>query len=317
VVSWSPVKLFKRLLRFISLTRRIGEMETSIAQIRDELVIRSVSEIDFQAFESRVELLSKLLRPPIESQNVPLVRVGGPGDGEYVLADIWEEKAEKQSVVSIGVGNEVSADLELARRGHPVYLFDHTIPKPPLWHEKFNFHRLGLGAADENDLVSMESLLGLLPDTVDSATLLCDIEGAEWESLFPATKSLTFFTQAAFELHGLLRFCLTGENSKVLAVIQDMRANFTPIHWSANNISPRYLFAGYFVPNLVEVSFIRNDQLLSLPYSESQNRRVSRSSNKEGLWNQTFEPFSRIGISSLWDNEADAYSHRLRPSSTA
>ena len=66
------------------------------------------------------------------------IRIGGPGDGGYVLVD---RLRPAQPVMSFGVGPSVAFDQDLAARGHPVLLFDQTIDALPGEHPGFTWYR--------------------------------------------------------------------------------------------------------------------------------------------------------------------------------
>src|SRR5205807_254164 len=62
------------------------------------------------------------------------VRVGGSGDGSYVLVD---RLRPAQPVMSFGIGPSVDFEMEMAERGHNVLMFDHTIDSLPATHPRF------------------------------------------------------------------------------------------------------------------------------------------------------------------------------------
>ena len=56
--------------------------------------------------------------------DIPKIRIGPKTDGGYVLLDRFEVG---QPVLSYGISTEFQFDIEMAERGHCVYMFDHTI----------------------------------------------------------------------------------------------------------------------------------------------------------------------------------------------
>src|ERR1700761_268932 len=115
------------------------------------------------------------------------IRVGGPGDGGYVLVD---RLRPAQPVMSFGVGSSVAFDLDLAERGHRVLLFDHTVSALPGEHPGFTWYPEGVaGAADPAQRLftladHMAKLSHLAGDQgVEAPILKLDVEGAEWDVL--------------------------------------------------------------------------------------------------------------------------------------
>ena len=64
------------------------------------------------------------------------VRIGADADGGYVMPS---NSIKSNLVLSIGIGDEVSFDKELAERGAKVLQFDHTISSAPYEHPNIFF----------------------------------------------------------------------------------------------------------------------------------------------------------------------------------
>src|SRR3954468_6752751 len=111
------------------------------------------------------------------------IRVGNRlGDGGYVIADCLRPG---QPVLSFGIGDDVSYDLQLAERGHPVFQFDHTVGGPPCAHPGFHFHRLGVAGHSDPKAglyTIRKSLAAVLKVHSAPAILKIDVEGAEWQA---------------------------------------------------------------------------------------------------------------------------------------
>ena len=80
-----------------------------------------------------VEALSLLTPFDIDR---PKTRVGPNTDGGYILAD---GISPTQAVLSYGIGMEYRFDIEMAKRGHDVYMFDHTIETIQSKNKKLHF----------------------------------------------------------------------------------------------------------------------------------------------------------------------------------
>ena len=187
------------------------------------------------------------------------VRVGGSGDGGYVVPDYLEAL---DGVVSIGVGGDVSFDLWFAERGVPVFQYDHTVSESPVAHERFMFRPVAWAPSDGEATRSLEGMLrenGL----AESRNLLLqfDVEGAEWACLAALSEGfLDRFRVIVGAFHGLDRL---GEDDHFAAVSRALRlidATHACTHVHANNCCGIHLVAGVPVPAVIELSFLRRTE---------------------------------------------------------
>ena len=81
---------------------------------------------DVPASDEDVLGLLRLLHP--QASERPLRRIGGPGDGGYLVPDDLDGIV---GCISPGVSTEVGFDLALAEMGIPVFLADASVPAPP------------------------------------------------------------------------------------------------------------------------------------------------------------------------------------------
>jgi len=186
-------------------------------------------------------------------------RIGRRGDGGYVAAD---QLHPKQAILSYGISNEVSFDLEMAEAGFKVWQFDHTIDGAPVAHDNLIFHKEGVAGRDRPDekLFTVEAHAERFAINLDGAILKMDVEGSEWDvfdQMSPDT--LGRFDQIFVELHSLGRLSrprFAGIFSRVMA---KLNAQFTLFHVHANNARPLVPVETFFTPGLLEVSFVRTD----------------------------------------------------------
>ena len=186
-------------------------------------------------------------------------RIGRKGDGGYVVADTLRPH---QAVLSYGIADEVSFDLEMAEAGFKVWQFDHTIPKAPVEHRNFTFTREGVAATDRpDDLVfTIDSHADRLGIKLTDAILKMDVEGSEWDVLDTISEeTLGQFSQIFLEFHSLGRLPRPKFANQFRRVMEKLNAQFTLFHVHANNARPLVPIETFFVPGLLEVSFIRTD----------------------------------------------------------
>jgi hypothetical protein len=210
------------------------------------------------------------------------IRVGGNDDGGYVMADCLRPS---QPILSLGVGPDVSFDLELAQQGHDIVMFDHTVNSLPAQHEKFTWHRLGVAASAQpsSSLRTLAELMELLPDRPDAPILKMDVEGAEWDVLANTPReTLARFTQIGLEFHDLLKLNNEEFNTLALRALQNLTLDFVPIHVHGNNCSLVGLVGGFICPDVLEVTYIRRDLVETVPSQTWYPTALDRSNWRGG-----------------------------------
>jgi hypothetical protein len=214
------------------------------------------------------------LLQPIAVDHSRLTRVGGEGDGGYVmLADTPASVA-----VSIGVGPDVSWDSAVAAQGTPVHMFDHTVRRLPGRVPGGSFHRLGVGPCDEGPLRTLSSIMGISGVSPGSSALLkMDVEGAEWSSLAACHPGLLgAFDQIVMELHDLDRLLGADSGADVLTALRLLSDEHLPIHVHANNYARVVRFGSYWFPKAVEVSWVHRRHLTAAAPAGSLARHLDR-----------------------------------------
>lgn len=184
------------------------------------------------------------------------VRIGSDADGGYVLPS---SSRRTKAVLSIGIGNEVSFDADLARLGARVIQFDHTIEGAPLVHPNIEFHRKGWGANDEHDFVSLSSMVKMIDwNTAQNAILKFDTEGAEWSCLGAASsEDLDRFEVVTGEFHGFDNLVNRDYFDTVHRIFTKLNQTHRVIHMHANNAGGMIMLGGIPFPRLLELTFIR------------------------------------------------------------
>lgn len=181
------------------------------------------------------------------------------GDGGYVM---MKTVRPEQVVYSFGIGQNPAFDLDLARRGNLVYMFDHTIERVSAEHENFRFYREGIAGTDDpaKSLYSLDHYMIRFGHEQSDMILKIDVEGAEWESILATPDArLCQFEQIVFEFH---RFHLI-EDVKLRALIagalEKLNRHFTLHHVHANNFADVTTCGGLAVCPVIETSYVRSD----------------------------------------------------------
>lgn len=258
------MKFLRWLRRLLLAVRFSGDLVQSFANVHFAAMIPSLTSKERAELDSSISRLRSLLVPAGGGASFPTLRVGGPGDGGYLVGDCLAP--DGGTVLSFGVGNEVRADRALARRGYRVFLFDPFVEKPPRMSRGMVFSPTGLGPRDEiRDDIAYRSLPSLVKDLLSpgdaDALLFMDIEGGEWDVFDDLASLAPQFSQIVLELHNLDRLMDSTDRDELLGFLTSLNQGFTPIALNANLISPVLPMGSFLVPRTVEVSFVRSDAL--------------------------------------------------------
>lgn len=171
---------------------------------------------------------------------------------------------------SLGVGGDVSWDLDIASRGLTVYQYDHTVPAPPSSHPNFTFHKMGIGPECTGEFTSIGAALAKNGHQGRRDLLLkIDIECAEWDALGATSDAdIGSFQQIVAEFHGFLRCVEPGWRTQVQSVLGRLFRSHAVYHVHANNWGDYQVVEGIPIPDVLEVSYIRRDRFPLLPSTE-------------------------------------------------
>ena len=209
-----------------------------------------------------------LLKPrQITSHN--LVRIGkdqGPGeygDGGYIMVD--ELLDQGNIAYSFGVGGTMDWEVDIRERGYQIHCYDPTVdglPCPEEEQENLHFHKVGISGQETDTHITMATAIAANGHENEKNMLLqCDIEGHEWAA-FATTpqKTLCQFSQILIEFHWLLRFSTDLQTlAHIQRVLKNLSKNFTPYHIHANTAVGYFMVNGKKVPEVIEISYVRND----------------------------------------------------------
>ena len=253
----NPVRAWSRRLvrgtrnrpdvQLLQLQRRIGLLEDFV-----DLKAHSRGWID--------TLIACLM--PLQFAEMPLVRMGSQHDGGYVLPAALSQMVS--GVVSIGVGDNNTVDLQLAAAGLRVHAWDHTVAGLPSRHENIVFHQVGLGDSMSNP--ALRSLAEICDDSFGRGSghllLLLDAEGAEWTEIAAASEdTLARFDVIGIEMHDLGDLIL--DPSRQLPSLTKLHRMFVPVAVHANNHACVWRLPGLDLPDAIEVTYVNRALLTS------------------------------------------------------
>lgn len=204
---------------------------------------------------------------PWEVAGQQKIRIGGTGDGGYIMLD---RLSKIKAAYSLGIGGDVSWDQAIAEYGVPIYQFDHTVDAPPIENPFFKFRKNGIGAKDNGVFLSIASILKQNGHLESKDLILkIDIECAEWEVFDDLSTSIfVCFDQIVVELHSFLRLREHDWLSRAQRVLGKLYQSHVPFHVHANNWGDFQIIEGIPIPDVIEVSYLRRDRHVIKPSSE-------------------------------------------------
>ncbi len=210
--------------------------------------------------ENKISLKDQSVFEALQQEYIDLdliYRVGSTLDGGYVMHKIGNEK----KAISIGVGRDVSWDLAISKLGIMVHMFDHTIARPPTNFTNSKFHKIGIRSSKTKNSKRLLEFEGILQksgcEESENLILKIDIEGAEWEILEEIdSKFLEKFNQIIIEFHDVDLNDPIKKN-----VLEKIKITHSIIHINPNNYSKITSFEGYLFPNILEVTYVKNQLL--------------------------------------------------------
>lgn len=179
-------------------------------------------------------------------------RIGRQDDGGYVVLD---DLRPGQPIYSLGIGSDVSFDLDLAERGHDVFMYDHTVDGPPVAHPRFHFQKRAIdkGSGSLQSIIAENGHTGR-----DDLFMKMDIEHAEYE-VVPATPPtvLEQFKQIVLELHWITDVTQEHLYPSIIATLRALRRSHHAVHIHANNYGETREVGGIPLPGCIELTLVR------------------------------------------------------------
>jgi hypothetical protein len=201
----------------------------------------------------------------------PLIRVGGNGDGGYLIPD---DLASIDACFSPGVSTISNFEAALAECGIPCYMADYSVDGPAIAHPLFHFEKKFLGVRNDDVFMRLEDWVAReAPENSDNLLLQMDIEGAEYPVFIDTPDTmLKRFRMIVVEFHMLGALFDNAGFLLVDTVLQKLLHNFAIVHIHPNNCCPVHDNGVYAVPSVMELTFYRRDcvsagdQLLHFPH---------------------------------------------------
>ena len=212
-----------------------------------------------EATSSREDLESFFRMLSVVDPGLPMIRLGGDGEGGYVLPDDLDDLA---ACFSPGVSTVADFDLSLAERGVPSFMADASVSGSPVDHPLFDFEATFVGTEDGDGWTRLDSWLSRKAPETGDLLLQMDIEGSEWPVLMATEQAvLRRFRIVILELHDVHRICLKSGLEEVGHTLGRLLEDFEMVHLHANNNEKPVRHLGYEIPPVLEMTLLRKDRV--------------------------------------------------------
>ncbi len=217
---------------------------------RGMIVSNAVKTAEIEAF---------LMRFRAHYVSVELIRIGGDGDGGYLVPDILKTASH---CFSPGVSHTADFEFELSRSyGIRSFMADASVASAPLDDANFTFLKKFIGNCSQGDLITLGDWMDLSLEGEEKELILqMDIEGGEYDVLvYESAERLRRFSVMIIEFHDLERIFDPHFLKMFSSIFEKLYRYFSICHVHPNNRGGVVSLNGIEVPNVIEVTFVRND----------------------------------------------------------
>jgi SAM-dependent methyltransferase len=204
--------------------------------------------------QNEIKNTLRLLRPHAV-EGFCKARFGSAHDGGYINLDDFRGV---DTAFSFGIEQNVSWDVDVAKRGVTVYQFDHTVDAPVTDNPRLIFARKKISPEAGPDSESLLSLVSRHDKRNAHANILLkiDIECSEW-AVFDSTppEVLSRFSQIVGEFHYFQGFSDVHWRQLFASVLKKLSKAYAVVHVHANNYAGFSNIANVIVPNVLEITF--------------------------------------------------------------
>ena len=189
-----------------------------------------------------------------------LIRIGGKGDGAYLLPD---DLSGISACFSPGVDITSTFEEELAKKYDiKSFMVDFSVNKPPIENKLFHFDKKFLGNKNDEKFIRLEDWVKNSMSDNSDLLLQMDIEGAEYEVIIDTPREVfKKFRIMVIEFHFLDIIFNKKAFKMVEAVFDKLSNDFTVAHIHPNNSRPIINKKLVDIPELLEFTFLRNDRV--------------------------------------------------------
>jgi len=215
-----------------------------------------------------------------------LKRYGSVADGGYIIPT--SAMNNSKFLISGGIATNNEFEIELANLGIFGIQVDNSIDSPPKNHKNLSFIRATLGGKNG---VLIDDLLRSFESTAQGALKL-DIEGSEYETL-SEVESFTRFTTIIVELHNLHKIVDDQFWDVFKNILDKLAQNHSVVFLAPNNCCGFSIIGGVPIPNVLEVTWARNDLISGKKFTKIQTPHPEKMT-------RNFENRAQLDISNIF-----------------
>ena len=243
-----------------TLLRRLKDLSAArvLAEIRDFGLVAHGFNVTWQTGSEDVLGLIRKLRPLDCGKQ--LIRIGGEGDGGYLVPDDLDGI---EYCFSPGVNTISNFENQLADRGIKSFLADYSVEMPPVIRPELTFDKKFLGSTNNEKFFTLatwkEKYLGSYPGDL---LLQMDIEGGEYQVILNTPNELlSQFRILVIEFHLLERLFDPFDFGIISSCFEKLLESFDVVHIHPNNFY-RYAKKGNIkIPRLMEFTFLNKKRI--------------------------------------------------------
>ena len=248
-------------------------LQKNVIRRLEELGINLSRNTTTTGLTSKSEVLNLLGRIRPQDNGHKLVRVGGPGDGGYLIPDDVSDISECFSPGSNKLSN---FEIEIAHRWQiKSFICDSGDEKPSNLSDFQDFTEAWVGpATDGKKYISLEDWVEEKSQSRGDLMLQIDIEGAEFLTLMAAsTHLLKRFRIVVIELHFLEALKNRWAFDQIyLPFFDKILREFDVVHLHPNNCCGTWTYGDFEFPRIIELTLHRKDRSMYLrPLVSSRN----------------------------------------------
>jgi hypothetical protein len=197
----------------------------------------------------------------------PLIRLGSPGDGGYLVPDDLEGVI---ACFSPGVDDRATFETSLIERGIPCFLADASVESAPINSNMMHFTRKFLGVINDERTITLDDWVETNKAGDSDLLLQMDIEGAEWPVLLNASRdTLRRFRIIVIELHDLERLMDKHAFAIIKSTFDRLLEDFYIVHNHPNNYGWKVQYRSLVIPRVLEMTFIRKDRVATTRFAST------------------------------------------------
>jgi len=219
-------------------------------------------------YQTEVSALESLIQRlfPVIGEKQPLIRLGGKGDGGYLLPD---DLTGIEACFSPGVHLISKFEKDCAEIGMKVFLADKSVESPSEDHELFVFTPKYIGALENSEFMTIDTWVNhSLPGSESDLLLQMDIEGYEYETMMNISDNLMKrFRIIVVEFHNLDQLYNFSFFNFASRVFEKFLQTHSCVHIHPNNCCGFIKKNGLEIPKVAEFTFYRNDRINNPSFS--------------------------------------------------